>query len=69
MGVVHRPDDVLSRRKRLEIATRDMSSGVRDLVLNVIDSWSGLKSFEELKRLLGEEKARQIVEELGLSEE
>jgi|GEM_PF-1331107 hypothetical protein len=66
MGVVHRPDDIINRKKRVEIVTRDMNPGVRELILKIVGSWDGLKSVEELKRLVGDEKARQIIEELGL---
>jgi hypothetical protein len=66
MGVVHRPDDIINRKKRVEIVTRDMNPGVRELILKIVGSWDGLKSVEELKRLVGDEKARQIIEKLEL---
>lgn len=69
MGVVHGPDDILNRRKRIEVTVRDLNPGVRELVLSIVNSWSGGKSMEELKQAIGEEKARQIVKELNLSEE
>ncbi|MEM2981145.1 MAG: hypothetical protein QW385_07280 [Thermoproteota archaeon] len=69
MGVVHGPDDILNRRRRIEAAARDLNPGVRELVQNIVNSWSGGKSMEELKRVIGEEKARQIVKELNLSED
>lgn len=66
MGVVHRPDDIINRKKRVEIVTRDINPGVRELILKIVGSWNGLKSVEELKRLVGDEKTRQIIEELEL---
>ncbi|MBO3800361.1 MAG: hypothetical protein FGF52_04845 [Candidatus Brockarchaeota archaeon] len=69
MGVVHRPDDILNRRRRADIATRDLNPGVRELVMKIVDSWSGRKSMEELKQIVGEDKAKQIAGELGLSED
>lgn len=69
MGVVHGPDDILNRRKHVEVATRDLNPGVRELVQNIVNSWSGRKSMEELKQVVDEEKARQIVKELNLSED
>ncbi len=69
MGVVHRPDDILNRRRRAEIATRDLNPGVRELVMKIVDSWSGRKSIEDLKKLVGEDKAREIIGELGLPED
>lgn len=69
MGVVHRPDDILNRRRRVEIALRDLNPGVRELVLNIVSSWKGSKSMEDLKRAVGEEKAMQIVKELKLPED
>jgi hypothetical protein len=68
MGVVHRPDDILNRRRRVEVALRDLNPGVGELVLNIVNSWRGGKSMEDLKRAVGEEKAAQIVKELGLSQ-
>jgi len=69
LGVVHRPDDILNRRRRAEIATRDLNPGVRELVMKIVDSWSGRKSIEDLKKLVGEDKAREIIGELGLPED
>ncbi|NHV99134.1 MAG: hypothetical protein HA496_05715 [Thaumarchaeota archaeon] len=66
MGIVHRPDDILNRRRRVEVALRDLNPGVRELVLNIVNSWKGSKSMEDLKRAVGEEKAVRIVEELSL---
>ncbi|MGB9717789.1 MAG: hypothetical protein ACP5PQ_01690 [Thermoproteota archaeon] len=69
MGVVHRPDDILNRRRRVEIALRDLNPGVRELVLNIVNSWRGKESLKDLKRVIGEEKAMQIVKELYLPED
>ena len=69
MGVVHRPDDILNRRKRVDIATRDLNPGVRELVMKIVDSWRGRNSMEDLKKLVGEDKAREIAGELGLLED
>ncbi|MEM2998655.1 MAG: hypothetical protein QW542_06885 [Thermoproteota archaeon] len=69
MGVVHRPDDILNRRRRVEIALRDLNPGVRELVLNIVNSWKGVESIEDLKRAVGEEKAMKIVKELNLPED
>ncbi|MGQ9597383.1 MAG: hypothetical protein ACUVUS_08500 [Thermoproteota archaeon] len=69
MGVVRRPGDVIDKRRRIEVAVRDLSPGVRELVLSIVNSWSGKKSFEELKKAIGEERANRIVKELNLSGE
>ena len=69
MGVVHRPNDILNRRKRMETALRDLNPGVRETVLNIVNSWKGGESMENLKRVVGEEKAVRIVRELNLSED
>lgn len=68
MGTTHGPEDVLDRKKRIEVSLRDLNPGVREIVLNIVNSWSGKKSMEDLKRIIGEEKARRIMEELDLSE-
>ncbi|MCX8183771.1 MAG: hypothetical protein N3F08_05070 [Crenarchaeota archaeon] len=69
MGVVHRPDDILNRRRRVEIALRDLNPGIRETVLNIVDSWKGGESIEDLKRVVGEEKAFKIIKELNLPED
>ncbi len=69
MGVVHRPDDILNKRRRVEVALRDLNPGVRELVLNIVNSWKGGKSMDDLKRAVGEEKARRIAKELNLPED
>lgn len=69
MGIVHKPDDILNKRRRLDIATRDLNPGVRELVVKIVESWSGSKSMEDLKRIVGENRAKQIVRELSLPED
>jgi len=69
LGVVHRPDDILNKRRRLDIATRDLNPGVRELVTKIVESWSGRKSMEDLKQLVGEDRAKQIAGELSLLED
>lgn len=66
---MHRPDDILNRKKRIDTATRDLNPGVRELVIKIVDSWSGRKSLEDLKQLVGEDRAKQIALELGLLED
>ncbi|MEM1557996.1 MAG: hypothetical protein QXG12_05340 [Thermoproteota archaeon] len=69
MGVVYKPDDILNRKRRIDTATRDLNPGVRELVIKIVDSWSGRKSLEDLKQLVGEDMAKQIALELGLLED
>jgi len=69
LGIVHKPDDILNKRRRLDIATRDLNPGVRELVVKIVESWSGSKSMEDLKRIVGENRAKQIVRELSLPED
>lgn len=69
MGVVYKPDDILNRKRRIDTATRDLNPGVRELVIKIVDSWSGRKSLEDLKQLVGEDRAKQIALELGLLED
>lgn len=69
MGIVHKPNDVLNRRRRVEVALRDLNPGVREIVLSIVSSWRGGKSVEDLKHAVGEERAMRIIKELDLPEE
>ncbi|MCS7138549.1 MAG: hypothetical protein NZ873_00635 [Crenarchaeota archaeon] len=68
LGVVYKPDDILNRRKRIDVVTRDLNPGVRELVTKIIDSWNE-RSLEDLKQLVGEDRAKKIALELGLLED
>ncbi|MEM2904550.1 MAG: hypothetical protein QW057_03395 [Candidatus Bathyarchaeia archaeon] len=65
MGITFRPEDLTRGRKRmLEQGLRDVSPGVRENVLRVLEAWEGKGSEEKLAELLGEDKARRLVKRL-----
>ncbi len=65
MGVVYRPEDMLrGRRGVIEKGLRDMSPGVRDSVIKVLEAWEGKPSEERLVKLVGEERAKRLMESL-----
>jgi len=62
MGEVFRAKDITRGRRRvIENATRDLSPGVRDAVIRILQSWKDADSEQELNRLLGKEKVLRIV--------
>lgn len=71
MGEVFRARDIIKgRRKMMENATRDLSPGVRDAAMQILQSWKGVDSKEELKKLLGKEKALRTMGRIkGVKEE
>jgi len=65
MGVVYRPEDMLrGRRAIIEKGLRDASPGVRDIVMKIFEAWEGKPSEERLIELVGEEKAKRLMESL-----
>ena len=55
MGKIFKSEDMLKgRRKMIEEATRDLSPGVRDAVVGILESWRGKESEEPLIKMLGE---------------
>lgn len=66
MGKVFRPENVAKgRRRMMEEATRDLSPGVRDSVVRILESWRGVESEERLRRLLGKEGASRLLRKIG----
>ncbi|MEM2907836.1 MAG: hypothetical protein QXP65_01340 [Candidatus Hadarchaeales archaeon] len=66
MGVVFKPEDVLKgRRWMLEKAARDLAPGQVERVESILRRW-GEGSREELIRLLGEERAKKLMADLGI---
>ena len=66
MGVVFKPEDVLKGRKRmLEKAARDLAPGQVERVEGILRRWDE-KSKQELAKLLGEERAKRLLADLGI---
>ena len=65
MGKVFRPEDIARGRKKVvEEAVRDLSPGIREATVRILDSWVGKESEERLVRLLGEEEAKRLIKRI-----
>ena len=61
-----KPEDVLKGRKwMLKKAARDLAPGQVERVENILQRWDE-KSKQELVKLLGEERARRLLADLGI---
>jgi len=66
LGVVFKPEDVLKGRKHmLEKAARDLAPGQVERVEEILRRWDE-KSERELVKLLGEERAKRLLADLGI---
>ena len=65
MGEVFRPKDLLKgRRKLIEEALHDLSPGIRDSVINILDSWKGEEWRDLLIEILGKKKVEDVLQSL-----
>lgn len=63
---IRRPEDVLKGRRRLlEEAARDLAPGQLERVRQLLERWDENAKLE-LFRLLGEKRARRLLEDLGV---
>ena len=61
MGVTFRYEDILKGRKRLvEAGLRDVSPGVRENVIRILETWEGNASEEKLTMLVGAKRTKRI---------
>jgi hypothetical protein len=67
MGKVFKPKGVVKRKNMIDEAVRDLSPGIGETAKEILDSWKGEESEKRLMRLLGEEKARQILKKVKLN--
>ena len=66
MGTIYRPEDILRGRKRiLERAASDLSPGQLERVRQLLKRW-GKNSERELVEILGEERAKRLLQKLGI---
>ena len=66
MGAVFRPEDVLRGRKHMfRKATRDLAPGQVGRVEDILRRWDE-KSERELVELLGRERAKRLLADLGM---
>ena len=55
----------IDRSKRfIEEAVRDLSPGIREATVRILESWVGTESEERLVRLLGEEEAKRLTKRI-----
>ena len=67
MGEVIRPEDVVKGRKRLiKEVVKDLNPGVRDLAVEILESWEGAASKRRLVKLLGEEEAKGLLDRMKM---
>jgi hypothetical protein len=65
MGVVYKPEDILRGRKGIiERGLQDVSPGMRDTVLKILEAWEGKPSEDKLAKLIGEEQTKRLIESL-----
>jgi len=61
MGEVFRPEDVVrGRRRMIRDMVRDLSPGVRNAVVEILESWEGATSEKKLVSLLGNKEAKRL---------
>jgi hypothetical protein len=61
LGAVFRPKDLArGRRKVLERGLDDIVPSVRKEAVRILEDWKGKASMEELTKLVGKEKAKDL---------
>jgi hypothetical protein len=62
-GAVFRPKDLTKGRRRIiENALNDINPDMRDGVIELLSSWEGAASEQKLKDMVGQEKARSLLD-------
>lgn len=65
MGEVFRAKDIIKgRRKLIEQALYDLSPDIRDAVINILESWKGEESRDQLIKILGKKSVEDILKSL-----
>jgi hypothetical protein len=65
MGVVYKPEDILRGRKGIiERGLQDVSPGMRDTVLKILEAWEGKPSEDKLAKLIGKDQTKRLIESL-----
>ncbi len=65
MGKVFRAKDIIKgKRKLIEQALYDLSPGVRDTVISILESWKGEESRDRLIKILGKKNVEDILKSL-----
>jgi hypothetical protein len=62
VSAVFGPKDLgRNNRKIIENAVKDFSPATKDNVIDLLDSWKGKTSGKELKEILGQDKAEELL--------
>lgn len=62
MGAVFRPKDLIRGNRRvIDNAIKDFAPDTKDNVNKLLGSWEGKKSEERLKKIVGEDKAEELL--------
>ena len=62
MGAVFRPKDLgKANRRVIENALKDLSPDTKNSVIELLNSWEGKTSGNKLKRILGQNKAEELL--------
>jgi hypothetical protein len=68
-GSCFRPKDTdRTYRKVLENAIKDLDPDTKDNVVELLNSWQGLSSKEELSEILGRDKTEELLKNINLDE-
>jgi hypothetical protein len=64
-GAVFRPKDLTRGRRRIiENALSDINPDIKDGVMDLLTYWEGAGSEQRLKEMLGQEKARSLLDSI-----
>ena len=65
-GAVFRPKDLAKGRRRIiENALNDINPDIKDGVIDLLSSWEGAASEQKLKEMLGQERARSLLDKIA----
>ncbi len=70
MGSVFRSKDFgRGYKKIIENSIKDLTPDTKDNVIKLFDSWEGISSIQNLKEILGPDKAERLLERIRASKE
>ena len=65
MIAVYKPKDLASGYKKIiENAIRDLSPDTKESVITLLKGWKGASSQEELRKIVGTEKANHLIKKI-----
>jgi len=70
MGAVFRPKDFgRGYKKIIENAIKDLNPDTKDSVIELFDSWEGIRSKQKLKEIMGPDKAERFIKQIRANKE